>query len=127
VMISVKLILAVVLVAAFLTPALPVLPAAAQSYDPAQELPKPTTWEMRLNKLGRGISNVLFGWAEIPVTWDAKLKQGKGLAYMVGTAPVLGTTRAVMRTGTGVYEIVTFPTSSDEVNFGPILEPDYIF
>ncbi|GMV93018.1 MAG: hypothetical protein AMXMBFR82_27960 [Candidatus Hydrogenedentota bacterium] len=99
----------------------------AEGYDPDQEIPAPTGFEKRLTKLGRGLSNVLLGWAEIPVTFDEKLKQGKPLGYLVGVVPVLGTTRAFLRTGTGVFEMVTFPVSDLEVNFEPILEPEYIF
>ena len=99
----------------------------AQSYDPDQTIPKPTMLEKRLTKLGRGISNILFGWAEIPLTVDQKLKAGKPLAYLIGVAPVLGTTRAFMRTGVGIYEIVTFATSKSSVNYEAILEPEYIF
>ena len=99
----------------------------SQSYDPDDEIRPPTGFEKRLTKLGRGISNVLLGWAEIPVTFDRKLKEGKPLGYLLGVVPVLGTTRAVLRTGTGVYEMFTFPVSDKEVNFDPILEPEYIF
>ncbi|MCL4693182.1 MAG: exosortase system-associated protein, TIGR04073 family [Candidatus Hydrogenedentes bacterium] len=115
---------AMVLVAAVvLTP----FAVVAEGYDPDQEIPAPTGFEKRLTKLGRGLSNVLLGWAEIPVTFDEKLKQGKPLGYLVGVVPVLGTTRAFLRTGTGVFEMVTFPVSDLEVNFEPILEPEYIF
>ena len=102
-------------------------PVYAQIYDPDIDLPKPTGLEKRLTKLGRGLSNILFGWAEIPVTFDKKLKQGKSLSYLVGVVPVLGTARAVMRTGTGVFETVSFPFSDKEVNFDAVLEPEYIF
>ncbi len=119
-----KKIFAVVLVAAVvLTP----LAVVAEGYDPDQEIPVPTGFEKRLTKLGRGLSNVLLGWAEIPVTFDQKLKEGKPLGYLIGVVPVLGTTRAFLRTGTGVFEMVTFPSSDLEVNFEPILEPEYIF
>jgi putative exosortase-associated protein (TIGR04073 family) len=101
--------------------------AAAQSYDPDQDIPKPTVLEKRMNKLGRGFTNVLFGWTEIPVTWHQKMRQGRPLTYLVGTAPVLGATRAVMRTGVGVYEVFTFYSSKDGVNYEAILEPEYIF
>lgn len=101
--------------------------AFAQSYDPNQDLPKPTKLQKRLNKLGRGLSNVLFGWTEIPVTWDQKMKQGKPLTYLLSTAPVLGTSRAFMRTGTGVYELFTFYWSNPQGDYEAILEPDYIF
>ncbi|GMU92159.1 MAG: hypothetical protein AMXMBFR4_12170 [Candidatus Hydrogenedentota bacterium] len=105
----------------------PTLNALAESYDPDQQIIPPTGFEKRLTKLGRGLSNVLLGWAEIPVTFDRKLKEGKPLGYLVGVVPVLGTTRAVVRTTTGFYEMFTFPVSDLEVNFDPILEPEYIF
>jgi len=100
----------------------------AQSYDPDDELPVPTKLEKVMTKLGRGLSNLFLGVAEIPVTWDAKLKRGKPLSYLLTVAPVMGTTRAVMRMGIGVYEIATFawPTNKQK-NFEAILEPEYIF
>lgn len=106
---------------------IPSMEAGAQIYNPDIDLPKPTGFEKRLTKLGRGISNILFGWAEIPVTFDRKLKEGKPLAYLVGVVPVLGTARAIMRTGTGVFEAVSFPVSDKAVNFDAVLEPEYIF
>lgn len=99
----------------------------AEGYDPDQMITPPTGFEKRLTKLGRGLSNILLGWAELPVTFDRKLKEGKPLGYLVGVVPVLGTARAVLRTTTGVYEVFTFPVSDAEVNFDAILEPEYIF
>lgn len=99
----------------------------AQSYDPDQDVPKPTMLQKRLNKLGRGLTNILFGWTEIPVTWDQKLKQGKPLTYLLGTAPVLGTAKAFMRTGTGFYELFTFYWDNPSGDFEAIIEPEYIF
>jgi putative exosortase-associated protein (TIGR04073 family) len=115
---------AVFLVGAMLLPA---LAALAEAYDPDEEILPPTGLEKRLTKLGRGLSNVLLGWAEIPVTFDRKLKEGKPLGYLIGVVPVLGGARAVIRTTTGFYEMFTFPVSDLEVNFDPILEPEYIF
>lgn len=97
------------------------------TYDPDDEIPATTGLERSLTKLGRGLSNIIFGWAEIPVTFDTKLKQGKPLSYLVGVAPVLGTARALMRTSTGVFEAVTFPFSDRDVNYEALLEPDYLF
>jgi len=115
----------VLLVLALLFPSASVL---AQSYDPDDELPVPTKLEKVMTKLGRGFCNLFLGLAEIPVTWDAKLKQGKPLSYLLTVAPVLGTTRAVVRMGVGVYEIGTFawPTNKEK-NFEAIIEPEYIF
>jgi putative exosortase-associated protein (TIGR04073 family) len=96
-------------------------------YDPYGELPQPTGIEKSLTKLGRGISNVLLGWAEVPVAFDRGVKRGKPLGYLLGVAPVLGTARAFMRTTSGVFEVVTFPFSDRDVNYEPILEPEFIF
>lgn len=102
-------------------------PVLAQTYNPDEDLPKPTGFEKRLTKLGRGLSNILWGWAEIPLTFDKKLNEGKPFTYLFGVAPVLGTARAVMRTGTGVFEAVSFPFSDKDVNFDAVLEPEYLF
>ena len=115
---------AVILVGALL---IQVTPVSAQLYNPEIDLPKPTGLEKSLTKLGRGLSNVLFGWAEIPVTFDQKYKEGKPLAYLLGVVPVLGGARAVMRTSTGVFEMVTFPFTDKAVNYDAVLEPEYIF
>ena len=101
--------------------------AERMTYDPIDEIPPTTGVEKALTKLGRGLSNIMLGWAEIPVTFDAKLKQGKPLGYLLGVVPVLGTARALMRTSTGVFESVTFPFTDRDINYEAILEPDYIF
>jgi putative exosortase-associated protein (TIGR04073 family) len=103
-----------------------VLPADGQLYDPTIDLPQPTVIEKSLTKLGRGISNILFGWTEIPLSFDRNLKKGKPFTYLVTVAPVLGTAKAVIRTGTGVFEIVTFPRAGTR-NYEAILEPEYLF
>jgi putative exosortase-associated protein (TIGR04073 family) len=116
--------IAVMLVGAML---FQVSPVSAQLYNPELDLPKPTGFEKSLTKLGRGVSNVLFGWAEIPVTFDEKYREGKPLAYLLGVVPVLGGARAVMRTSTGVFEMVSFPFTDKAVNYDAVLEPEYIF
>ncbi len=116
--------IALVLVAALLIQSAPV---EAQTYGLEEDLPKPTGLEKALTKLGRGLSNVMLGWAEIPLTFDKKMKAGKPLAYLLGVVPVLGTARALMRTSTGVFEAVSFPFSDQDVNYDSLLEPEYIF
>ena len=101
--------------------------AQAQSYDPDQDIPKPTMLQKRLDKMGRGLSNFLFGWTEIPVTLHTKMKQGKPLTYLLTTAPLIGATRGFMRMGAGVYEFFTFYTKNPGGDYEPILEPEYIF
>ncbi|MCK5861293.1 MAG: exosortase system-associated protein, TIGR04073 family [Candidatus Hydrogenedentes bacterium] len=104
-----------------------VMPVQAQLYNPELELPQPTGMEKSLTKMGRGLSNIMFGWAEIPMTFDKNLKKGKPLGYLMGVVPVLGTARAVMRTGTGMFEVVSFPFSDKDINYDAVLEPEYLF
>jgi putative exosortase-associated protein (TIGR04073 family) len=101
--------------------------ATAQTYDPEKDLPKPTLVEKALTKLGRGIQNFFLGWAEIPVTLDRGVKEGRPLGYLLGVAPVLGTARAAIRTGAGVYEAATFGVSDKKTQYRAIVEPEYIF
>jgi putative exosortase-associated protein (TIGR04073 family) len=117
-------IVVVLLVAAFCVQS---IPASAQDFDSDLDLPQKTKLERSMTKLGRGLQNIFLGWAEIPTTFNKKLKEGKPLGYLLGVAPVLGTARAVIRTGAGVYETVTFPSSPPEVNFEPLVAPEYIF
>lgn len=114
----------VTLIAAVL---LPSAPALAQIYNPEVDLPRPTGIEKSLTKLGRGLSNISLGWAEIPLTFDKNLKKGKPFGYLFGVAPVLGTARAIIRTSVGVFEVISFPFSDKSVNFEPVLEPEFIF
>ena len=99
----------------------------AQSYDPDQDIPKPTILQKRVHKLGRGLTNVLFSITEIPVTWHNKMIQGKPLTYLMVTAPIIGTTRMFMRAGIGVYELFTFWRENPAGDFEAMLEPEYIF
>lgn len=101
--------------------------AYSQAYDPSQELPKPTVLQKRLEKLGRGLSNVLFGWTEIPLTWNEHIQRKRPLTEIIATGTVKGTAKAFIRTGTGVYEVFTFYFKNPSGDYEPIIEPDYLF
>ena len=101
--------------------------AYAQSYDPDQTVPAPSKLQKRVEKLGRGFSNILFGWTEIPLTFDQKMRAGKPLTHLLTTTLLTGATKGVMRTGIGFYEVFTFPQSDKDVNYEAILEPEYLF
>ena len=59
-------------------------------------------------KLGRGFSNVLFGWTEIPLAmYDVNETEGNAACFGYGLVKGIG--RSFMRFGTGWYDIVTFP------------------
>lgn len=75
-------------------------------------------------KFGRGVGNVLFGWAEIgrqiQIGW---LEHGHTRGTVEGA--LRGSVWAVGRTVVGVYEVATFPFPGKE-NYGPILEPEFV-
>ena len=54
-------------------------------------------------KLGRGLSNMFFGWAEIPVT-IGRINADEGNAAAAGYGVIKGTGRAFARFGAGFYE-----------------------
>jgi putative exosortase-associated protein (TIGR04073 family) len=72
-----------------------------------------------LDKLGRGVSNALFGWLEIPATMGQRFdERNTGGSLVAGFA--YGIVRGLIRTGVGVYETVTFPMPIPE-HYAPIL------
>ena len=76
-----------------------------------------------MRKLGRGISNVLFGWSEIPVT-IAKINQDEGNSAAGGYGVVRGVGRGFMRLQAGIFEILTFPIPLIRGTYYPVLESD---
>lgn len=74
-------------------------------------------------KLGRGISNLLFGWSEIPTT-IAKINQDEGSSAAGGYGVVRGVGRSMMRIQAGLFEIFTFPFPAVRGTYYPVLEMD---
>ena len=74
-------------------------------------------------KLGRGISNVLFGWSELPTT-IAKINQDEGNSAAAGYGVVRGVGRSALRIGAGLAEIFTFPVPIARGTYYPLLEFD---
>lgn len=76
-------------------------------------------------KLTRGLANILTGWVEIPKNiYDTSVEDNVLSGITVGL--VKGVGMAIVRTGAGVYETVTFPFPIPEA-FAPVLEPEFIF
>jgi putative exosortase-associated protein (TIGR04073 family) len=74
-------------------------------------------------KLGRGVTNTLTGWIEVPKhtlmgVFNCNVTPLEGIG--VGLARGFG--RAIERTGIGIYEAVTFPIPG----YYPLLCPEYI-
>ena len=74
-------------------------------------------------KLGRGLSNMIFGWSEIPVT-IAKINTDEGNAAAAGYGVVRGTGRAFARFGAGFYEALLWPIPVYKGTYYPVLQSD---
>ncbi|MEO8439760.1 MAG: exosortase system-associated protein, TIGR04073 family [Spartobacteria bacterium] len=74
-------------------------------------------------KLGRGLSNMVFGWAEIPVT-IATINTNQGNSAAAGYGVVKGTGRAFARFGVGFYETLLWPFPVYKGTYYPVLRSD---
>lgn len=74
-------------------------------------------------KLGRGISNLVFGISELPVT-IAKVNEQEGNSAAAGYGVVRGVGRSVMRMQAGIFEILTWPIPAVRGTYFPVLESD---
>lgn len=74
-------------------------------------------------KLGRGISNLVFGITELP-TAIAKVNEQEGNSAAAGYGVVRGVGRSVMRMQAGIFEILTWPIPAVRGTYFPVLESD---
>jgi putative exosortase-associated protein (TIGR04073 family) len=89
----------------------------ADIHDPPSNRQGPT------RKLGRGISNVLFGWSELPHE-IARVNEVEGNSAAGGYGVVRGVGRSAMRTAAGVFELLTWPFPVVRGTYFPVLESD---
>ena len=76
-------------------------------------------------KLGRGLANILTGWIELPKNiYDTSVEDNPLAGLTIGLAKGIGMT--IVRTGAGIYEVITFPFPIPE-DYGPVLEPEFVF
>ena len=76
-------------------------------------------------KLGRGVANTLTGWVELPKNvYSTSVESNVLSGLTLGLAKGAGMT--IVRMGSGIYEIATFPFPLPE-DYKPILEPEYVF
>ena len=73
-------------------------------------------------KLGRGLSNTVFGWSEIPVT-IATINTNEGNSAAAGYGVVRGVGRGFARFGVGLYEALLWPIPVYK-GYMPILPSD---
>ncbi len=74
-------------------------------------------------KLGRGVSNMLFGWSELPTT-IAKVNDTEGNSAAGGYGVVRGLGRSYMRFHAGLFEVLTWPIPALRGTYFPILPSD---
>jgi putative exosortase-associated protein (TIGR04073 family) len=84
--------------------------AFADIQDPPMNDQGPTS------KLGRGLSNILFGIGELPDTM-IKINERQGNAAAFSTGIVKGTGRSIVRIGAGIYDFLTFPFPTHRGSF----------
>jgi putative exosortase-associated protein (TIGR04073 family) len=74
-------------------------------------------------KLGRGLSNMLLGWSEIPVT-IARINKDEGNAAAASYGVVRGVGRGLARFGAGFYEVLLWPIPVYRGTYFPVLPSD---
>ncbi|OIO37500.1 MAG: hypothetical protein AUJ75_04130 [Candidatus Omnitrophica bacterium CG1_02_49_10] len=78
-----------------------------------------------VKKLGRGIVNVATGWIELPKNiYETSVEFNPFAGVTLGTAKGVGMT--IVRTGAGLFDVVTFPFPIPE-GYEPLLEPEFAF
>lgn len=96
---------------------------AATSFADIQDPPANDHGPTR--KLGRGLSNVASGIAELPVQ-IARVNEREGNSAALGYGLVRGLGRSGMRIGAGLWEMFSFPFPVNRAgNYRPVL-PDHI-
>ncbi len=74
-------------------------------------------------KLARGLGNMAFGWAEIPVT-IGRINTEEGNAAGASYGVVKGTGRAFARFGVGFYEALLWPFPVYKGTYYPVLRSE---
>ena len=82
----------------------------------------PPAWAQDpIHKMGRGLTNVLTGWLELPKQVHLGSRDENPVTGM-GRGFFRGTSLTVLRTGVGLFETVTFPIAYPDA-FGSPYEP----
>ncbi len=84
---------------------------------------QPPSGHNALRKLGRGFSNLLFGFIEMPNQYTKAVAEHGGAAGVTYGLPK-GFVRWIGRELVGVYEIVTFPVPLPR-GYKPVMKPEF--
>ena len=86
-----------------------------------KEFAKAMNTQGMMDKLGRGASNTLTGWMEIPYRIDDEWKfSGSNFIAAATVGVAKGLVLGIARTAVGLFEVVTFWAPVPE-NYGPII------
>jgi len=99
-----------------------VLGFAATSFADIQDPPANDYGPTR--KLGRGLSNVVFGITELPVQ-IARVNEREGNSAALSYGVVRGLGRSSMRIGAGLWEMFSFPFTVHQGTYRPVLPSHY--
>jgi len=75
-------------------------------------------------KLGRGVTNIITGWLEIPAEVGRKTAEDGDLAGVL-VAPFTGILKAAGRMLGGIYDVVTFAIPIP-CGYEPLVEPEFV-
>lgn len=113
-----------ILLAALILGLFTLTPSAASAQVDEDVYRENTDISKMFHKLGRGVSNVLLGWVEIPKTISKEWRQTEPFTGTIMGA-IKGFGYAVMRTFAGFYEIISFPFPVPR-NYEPIMYPEFV-
>lgn len=97
-------------------------PVAAQSDPDAYR--EDSDINKMFHKLGRGVSNVLLGWVEIPKTVASEWRRTEPFTGTI-LGVIKGSVWAVARTLSGFYEIISFPLPVPR-DYQPLIYPEFV-
>ena len=100
------------------------MPASAPAQADEEHYRQNSDLSKMFEKLGRGASNVLLGWLELPKNIANEWRRTEPFTGTI-VGVVKGTGWAVVRTLAGVYEVVTFPFPVPR-NYEPIMYPEFV-
>ena len=78
------------------------------------------------DKLARGVGNLCSGFLEIPQTMGEEWENSNNAAVGCTVGAVKGLVQGVVRTLSGIWDIISFPAALPE-DYEPFYTPDYVF
>lgn len=112
------------IVAAALLVGMTVVLGAATRADADDETRKRRDITLMFRKLGRGVTNVVTGWVEVPKNIALRWKETDPFTGVI-VGGIEGIGWGCARTVGGIYEVFSFPFPYPE-DYAPLIEPEFI-